>query len=230
MKDLSVIIPAAGSGKRMGGDISKQFLPLGGVTILVRTLRKFQDCERVERIVVVTSQDSIDRVEEYVQQWNISKVIRVIAGGEHRQDSVYQGLQTLSSFTPDIVMIHDAVRPFIREHEILAVADAATKYGAAVIGFQPKDTIKTSSDGIFYGETLDRAALWTVQTPQAFRWKVFQEASIRAHNDSFYGTDDAQLVERIGMRVKIVPGCSDNIKVTTPDDLDIAERLLLRRE
>ena len=230
MRDLSVIIPAAGVGKRMGGDVSKQFINIAGVPILVHTLRKFQECERVERIVIATSQQSIEHVNGYVRQWNVSKVVNVIAGGEHRQDSVFRGLQDLSRFDNTIVMIHDAVRPCIRSSDILAVADAAVEFGAAVIGVQPSDTIKTSGDKVFFSETLDRTTLWAVQTPQAFQWKIFYEASIQARKDAFYGTDDAQLVERLGFRVKIVPGCADNIKVTTPDDLDRAERLVERRK
>jgi 2-C-methyl-D-erythritol 4-phosphate cytidylyltransferase len=230
MRDLSVIIPAAGMGKRMGGDVNKQFMLLAGVPILVHTLRIFQECERVERIVVVTSQHSIEKVNGYVHKWNLSKIVNVIVGGEHRQDSVSKGLQDLSRFENTIVMIHDAVRPCVRSSDILAVADAAAEFGAAVVGVQPKDTIKTSRDGFFYSETLDRAILWAVQTPQAFQWKVFQEASLQARKDSFYGTDDAQLVERLGFRVKIVPGCTDNIKVTTPGDLDLAERLVKKRK
>ncbi len=230
MENISVIIPAAGVGKRMGGNVDKQFMLLAGVPILVHTLRVFQECERVRHIVVVTSLTSIACVKEYVQQWNISKVKDVIPGGVHRQDSVFNGLQALSHLTDDIVMIHDAVRPFIRQREILAVAEGAEKYGAAVIGVQPNDTIKISGDGIFYDATLDRAAIWAVQTPQAFQWKVLLEAAVKARNDSFYGTDDAQLVERLGAKVKIIPGCSDNIKITTPDDLELAERLFLRRK
>lgn len=230
MKDVSVIIPAAGEGKRMGGNVRKQFLLLDGVPILVHTLRTFQECERVRRIVVVTSGTTIDDVKDYVQRWNIHKVVSVVRGGVHRQDSVYEGMQSLLSFAPEIVMVHDAVRPFVRQRDIIAVADGAAESGAAVIGVQPKDTMKTSRDGIFYEATLDRSALWAVQTPQAFQWKIFYEACIKAHNDSFYGTDDAQLVERVGMKVKIIHGNSDNIKVTTPDDLELAERLFLRRK
>jgi 2-C-methyl-D-erythritol 4-phosphate cytidylyltransferase len=230
MKELSVIIPAAGAGKRMGGNVNKQFMMLGGVPIIIHTLRAFQECERVRQIVVVTTRDAIDRVKKDVQQLHYLKVGDVVCGGEHRQDSVYNGLQALSNFPTDIVMIHDAVRPLVHQSEIRAVADAAEEYGAAVIGVQPKDTIKASSDGVFYSMTLDRASLWAVQTPQAFRWQIFHEASKKAREESFYGTDDAQLVERFGIRVKIVPGSSDNIKVTTPDDLELAEHLILRRK
>ncbi len=230
MSDLSVIIPAAGVGKRMGGDVSKQFMLLAGIPILVHTIRVFEECERVGHIIVVTTQSSIDRVKEYVHTWNCLKVRNVISGGAHRQDSVYLGLQALSQSATDIVMIHDAVRPFIRQEEICTVADAAVKYGAAVVGLQPNDTIKTSLDGAFYNLTLDRATLWAVQTPQAFQWNIFYEASVKARNDSFYGTDDSQLVERLGMKVKIIPGSSDNIKITTAGDLELAERIFLRRK
>lgn len=220
------IIPAGGSGKRVGASIAKQYLLLHALPVLVRTLRVFQKAEVISDIIVVVPVDDVASVrKQVVEKYNLTKVVAVVAGGRERQDSVACGLRAVAAAC-DIVMVHDAVRPFVTENMIHRVAAAAAGCGAASLGVLAKDTIKeTTEDGIVQ-RTLPRRNLWQTQTPQAFSYDLLLRAYEAAEKDHYYGTDDASLVERIGAKVQMIAGSDENMKITTPEDMKMAESFL----
>jgi len=223
MRNINVIIGAAGSGKRMGAPVPKQFLKQSGKTILEQTVSKFAGCDFVKNIVVVTGEDYLDDCRRLCQNLAPEGMIHVTAGGRERQDSVYNAmlfLERQGAAEEDIVLVHDGVRPYVSREVILAVAEAAEKTGAAITAVPPKDTIRHIEEG-----TLDRGRLCCVQTPQGFRFGLLKEAFEKALSEGFYGTDDASLVERLGHAVSIVPGEYTNIKITTPEDLTMEMRI-----
>lgn len=223
MRNVNVIIGAAGSGKRMGAPIPKQFLKQGGKTILAQTVEKFAGCDFVKNIVIVTGGDYLDDCRRLCQGLVPEDMMHVIAGGKERQDSVYNAILFLEQRgvgTEDIVLVHDGVRPYVSKEVIFAVAAQAAETGAAIAAVSPKDTIRHIDDG-----TLDRSRLCCVQTPQGFRFGLLKEAFEKAMAEGFYGTDDASLVERLGHAVAIVPGEYTNIKITTPEDLTMEMRI-----
>ena len=223
MRNVNVIIGAAGSGKRMGAPLPKQFLKQNGKTILEQTVEKFAGCSFVERIVIVTGEEYLDDCRRLCQGLASEDVIHVIAGGKERQDSVYNAMRYLEKQgmqAEDIVLVHDGVRPYVSEAVIKAVAEEAGETGAAITAVPPKDTIRHVEEG-----TLDRSRLCCVQTPQGFRFGLLKEAFEKAMAEGFYGTDDASLVERLGHAVAIVPGEYTNIKITTPEDLTMEMRI-----
>jgi 2-C-methyl-D-erythritol 4-phosphate cytidylyltransferase len=224
---VSAIIPAAGSGARMGG-IKKPYMDLAGKPILAHTLTIFQQCPLVNSIVVVTAKDDEARcVQDVVTAYGIDKSLSIVAGGDTRQESVFNALQELSSNT-DVVVIHDAVRPFVTEEMILQSIDNANQYGSAIVAVPVKDTIKESDDG-FVMKTLDRYRLWAIQTPQTFKYDLIMKAHLYARDNSIQATDDAFLIEQIGHKVKLIMGSYENIKITTPEDIVIAKAILESR-
>jgi 2-C-methyl-D-erythritol 4-phosphate cytidylyltransferase len=222
---LGVVIVAAGSGKRMGTSESKQFLPLGDKPVLVHTLEAFAAVDQVDSIVLSVGASDIPRCEQFVKDFGLTKIYRIVAGGAERQDSVYRGLRALPGDT-EWVLVHDGVRPFVSRERIEACWRGAMKHEAAVLAVPVKDTIKTVAADGQITSTPDRRSLWAVQTPQAFRLSRLLEAHERAQAEGFMGTDDAMLIERIGGTVHVVEGDYRNIKLTTPDDLQWAEWLL----
>jgi 2-C-methyl-D-erythritol 4-phosphate cytidylyltransferase len=227
MADVAVVIPAGGRGKRMGGATPKQFLSLGGVPILERTIAAFHGARDVREIVLVVPAGCIPRARALVRRAGFAKVAAVVEGGKNRQESVFNGL-TVCTFRRGIVLVHDAVRPLVSRTAITSVIRAAGRYGAAVVGVPVKDTIKVESSRRpgFYAKTLRREYLWAVQTPQGFRFPLLWEAHRKARASGFTGTDDASLVERSGTPVRIVPGSEGNFKITTPRDRKLAEILI----
>ncbi|MGZ4162799.1 MAG: 2-C-methyl-D-erythritol 4-phosphate cytidylyltransferase [Tumebacillaceae bacterium] len=223
-----VIVVAAGSGSRMGADIKKQYLPLAGLPILVRTLQTLANCPRVARIVLVVAPDDIAYVSELVDTHQLRKIGAVVACGRERQESVYHGLQALLPETT-VVAVHDAARPLVTVEEVEAVIETAEESGAATLGVQVKDTIKRVVHGTVQ-ETLDRSELWAVHTPQAFRRDWLEEAHRKSIEQGGLGTDDASLVEWAGYPVVMVAGRYTNLKITTPEDLVLAEALWQRKE
>jgi 2-C-methyl-D-erythritol 4-phosphate cytidylyltransferase/2-C-methyl-D-erythritol 2,4-cyclodiphosphate synthase len=220
------IIPAGGSGKRVGASIAKQYLLLHTLPVLVHTLRVFQKAAAISDIILVVPGDDVAFVrEQMVEKYVLTKVAAVVTGGRERQDSVANGLRTVTAAC-DIVMVHDAVRPFVTEEMIVRVAAAAAGCGAASLGVLAKDTIKeTAGDGIVQ-RTLPRCNLWQTQTPQAFSYDLLLRAYEAAEKDHYYGTDDASLVERIGAKVQMITGSDENMKITTPEDVKMAESFL----
>ena len=222
-----LIVVAAGRGSRMGAEIKKQYLPLGGAPILVRTLQTLTASPVVDRVVLVVSPDDIESVRDLVREHAIGKIGDVVAGGAERQDSVLEGLRAVSP-EAEIVAVHDAARPLVSQEEILAVIEAAKEGGAATLGVPVKDTIKRVTGGLVR-ETLERAQLWAVHTPQAFRRDWLEEAHRRSVQLGGHGTDDASLVEWAGYPVQMVEGRYENLKITTPEDLLVAETLFQER-
>jgi 2-C-methyl-D-erythritol 4-phosphate cytidylyltransferase len=223
----SVIIPAAGAGERMGTAVSKQFLLLQGKPIIVHTLERFQMCGAVDEIIVAVQASSRLHVESLIGEFHLSKATKIVEGGRRRQDSVSNALSQLHSQT-EIVVVHDAVRPFVQQRVILDSIEKAKAYSAAVVAVRIKDTVKVGSDEGRFERTLDRSVLWLAQTPQTFRKQVLIDAYNNAGRDRLEATDDASLVELMKIRPAIVEGSFDNIKITTPEDLDLADVLARR--
>ncbi|MGE5315001.1 MAG: 2-C-methyl-D-erythritol 4-phosphate cytidylyltransferase [Acidobacteriota bacterium] len=223
----SVIIPAAGIGERMGSAIGKQFLSIKGTPIIIHTLRCFQASDAIDEIIIVTREESFAMLETLLAEASLSKVRPLVKGGARRQDSVAHGLAAVAPST-EIVLVHDAVRPFVRASTIAQVADAARHFGAAIAAVRAKDTIKQAGTDGRVAATLDRSLLWNVQTPQGFRTELLREAYARALEENFDATDDSMLVERLGIHPVIVEASYENIKITTPDDLLLGELLAER--
>ncbi|MEK0317559.1 2-C-methyl-D-erythritol 4-phosphate cytidylyltransferase [Cohnella sp. 56] len=224
--DWGAVIVAAGRGKRMGADRNKAYLPLAGRPVLAHTLEAFEACEAVGEIVIVAAAGEEDEAEALARELGLRKVKRVIAGGAERQDSVYAGLAALTS---EGALVHDAARPLVAPERIAACCRAAEESGAAALAVPVKDTIKLSDGGGMIVSTPERSLLWAVQTPQAFRRAELMDAHDRARADGAQATDDAMLLERLGRQVAIVESDYSNLKITTPEDLPIAELLLERR-
>jgi 2-C-methyl-D-erythritol 4-phosphate cytidylyltransferase / 2-C-methyl-D-erythritol 2,4-cyclodiphosphate synthase len=228
MKTVAVI-PAGGSGKRLKSHIAKQYLLLDGVPVLVQTLRAFQNSPDIDEIILaLPAEDIVHMRQELVEKYGLTKVVNAVAGGNERQDSVKNCLDAIAGVC-GIVVIHDAVRPFVTEELIGRVVGAARATGAAVAGVKTKDTIKEIKDDNIIGRTVPRERLWLAQTPQAFEFKLLKEAYKSAYNEKFYGTDDASLVERMGKEVKIIEASYENIKITTNEDMQIADALMKKR-
>jgi len=220
------IIVAGGSGNRMGNSRSKQYLLLGGVPILVHTLRTFERASAINHIILVVPENDIDYTRHsIIEQYQISKVKQIVAGGRQRQDSVRNGLDIVSDEN-EIVVIHDGVRPFVSEETINASVQKAFEEDAVTVGVAVKDTVKSVDRNGLIKKTLKRDTMWLTQTPQAFKIEIIKRAYQRAYEDNIYGTDDASLVERIDIKVRMINGSYDNIKITTPEDLELGEYLL----
>jgi 2-C-methyl-D-erythritol 4-phosphate cytidylyltransferase len=222
------IVPAAGSGTRIGGDIKKQFLPLKGKPIIIHTLQQFEHCPDVDEVALALPESAMSEMEAIVLRYRLHKVSKMVVGGVKRQDSVRNVLNRLMLKDSDIILVHDGVRPFIETKRISHLLKVCKEYDAAVLAVQPKETIRRSTGGGFFDQTLDRTALWLIQTPQAFRAKLLAKAFEKAKNDKFYSTDEAALVERLGVKIRIVEGSYDNIKITTPEDLELGQLIFDR--
>jgi 2-C-methyl-D-erythritol 4-phosphate cytidylyltransferase len=221
MVKVGVIIAAGGSGRRLGGSTPKQFLVLGTKTMLEISTRGFDSHPLVSEIVVVAPRKFVPRVSRIMRTARLGKVTCVVAGGATRQDSVWNGMNAMLPL-PDIILVHDAARPFVTKTVITRVIMGARKHGAAVVGVRVKDTIKVEKPRGFYARTLDRNSLWAVQTPQGFGGTLLMRAHRAARTGRFVGTDEASLVERLGRKVRIIEGNERNLKVTSPDDMEIA--------
>lgn len=227
MEKIGAIIPAAGSGQRMGGPAKKQFLMIKGEPILYHTLKAFFEGHNIFKIVIVAPLEAHDLTLEIV-----NKVIKVtnsevpfviVEGGETRQASVYQGIKVLS--TCDVIMVHDGVRPFVNLGAFLPSLSLLNVADGVSVGHPVIDTVKRVKEGLAI-ETLERSELWSVQTPQAFKYEVLKMAHEKAIEEGFLGTDDASLLEKYGYKVRLVEGQRSNIKITTPFDLIIAKAIL----
>ena len=222
---VGAIIPAAGRGKRIGASVPKQFLEIQGKPLLHHTLTVFASCKLIDYVVLVMPRTDVDETgDDWLNKYEI--VREVVVGGEQRQDSVYNGFNSLEEET-GIVVVHDGVRPFTTHQMITASVEAAQQHGAAITAIPVSDTVKQAADG-FVKQTVSRDGLWRVQTPQAFQYGLLKQAFKKAKKDSYYGTDEGSLVEYLGERVKIVPGSELNIKITREEDLILGESLLSR--
>ncbi len=241
-----VIIPAAGLGTRMApmpsamdskskkAPPSKQFTELAGTPILIHTIRRFAIVEEISEIWIALRENEIESFRDRLKQEApdlLKKNLEIVAGGEHRQQSVEHALNAVTASPDDIILVHDAVRPLVTGEIIHQVIEAAKKYGAAIAGLPAVDTVKQverTSEGAIIKATIPRAGVVLAQTPQGFRYDVIKKAFDEATADGFTGTDEASLVERAGHEVAVVMGSPKNLKITTPGDMELAEFYLGR--
>lgn len=226
---VTAVIPAGGQGRRLGAGEAKQYLLLNGIPLLVHTLRSFQDAPVIDDIVLVVPAGDKARIEEeLLGPFTLTKVRHIVAGGKERQDSVRHGLVVLDNDC-ELVVIHDAARPLVSPALIARAVREARREGAVTVGIPAGDTIKEcNGEGRVIG-TLPRERIWITQTPQVFRREIIVAAHGQARKDKFSGTDDAMLVERMGVPVKMLPGDPANIKITTAGDLAWAECILTEK-
>jgi len=221
------IIPAAGTGLRMGGATPKQFLSLEGIPIFVHTLRKFAASEAIDEIFLGVRPEDMDRASSEISTEHFAKAVRLVAGGASRQETVARCLNQAPMDT-EVVVVHDAVRPFIELTMIRQIVEAARQDGAAILGIPSVDTVKKVERQTILG-TIPRERIVLAQTPQAFRYALLRQAFDRALGEGYYGTDESSLVEHDGHEVKVLMGSDRNIKITKPSDLPLA-RLYIAQE
>lgn len=228
MKDKVVaIVPAAGLGRRFGPGTNKSFKTLMGKPLLLWALETLETIDEITEIIPVLKEEDMEKGVEIFEEFGLSKIKRIAPGGKERQDSVYNGLKQVDDNT-GIVVIHDGVRPLVGKNLIQESIRQLRDCDGIIPGVPPKDTIKEIKDSIVR-RTLKRDSLWAVQTPQVFFYKILYAAYEKAMMDGFYTTDDAAIVERYGGRIKVIMGSYNNIKITTPEDLLIAEFLLSKK-
>lgn len=222
---IIAIIAAGGQGKRIAGNLPKQFLMLKDKPILAYTVEKFERCELIDEIILVVPEDYLAYCSQaIVDKYGFKKVRKVTCGGKERQDSVYLGLKACPN-TTSIVVVHNGVRPLISVDKISESIRICEKKKAVVLAMPVKETVKRVEQGNII-TTLDRDKIWLIQTPQTFEYKLIMDAYQKAEKDNFVGTDDSALVERLGHEVTVLEGDYKNIKITTIEDLQIAEKLL----
>lgn len=228
MNQLAVIIPAAGSGSRLGSKVPKPFIEIEGRPILSYTLTSFLDVPRLSQVILAVSSDQVTRAEQLVSgvlAEHKDVTVDIVEGGRERQFSIHNALRSVHSDV-ELVAVHDAVRPFVHPDHIEACCRAALNYDGAVLGVPAKDTIKHITPETEIRDTPDRSLLWQAQTPQVFRKEILVRAYESAIAEGFVGTDDSSLVERIGGKVKMVEGGRENLKITYPIDLEVAKLII----
>jgi 2-C-methyl-D-erythritol 4-phosphate cytidylyltransferase len=225
------IVPSAGLGKRFGPGLNKPFQNLGGKSLIIRTLETLHSVPEVQEIIPVLKGQDMEYAQKMFEQRRLTKIKRIAPGGKERQDSVFKGLKLVEN-KDCLILIHDGVRPLIEKEvieralqEMLVSASEGKGIDGIVLGVPVKDTIKEAESGLVK-KTLKREALWAIQTPQIFPYKKIVQAYEKAMREGFYTTDDSALIEKYGGKVKVVMGSYRNIKITTPEDLEIAEVLL----
>ncbi|MBW2974285.1 2-C-methyl-D-erythritol 4-phosphate cytidylyltransferase [Candidatus Woesearchaeota archaeon] len=220
------IIVAAGKGKRMGNKLNKVLLLLNDEPVICHSIRPFEDSALIDRIILVANSDDVADLGNLMKEKRFRKV-EIVEGGKERQDSVYNGLRLLKDAREDdIVIVHNGSNPFVSPGLIEEVVKAAKEDGACAAAFRAGDTVKEADEDDFVIRTFDRKRLWQMQTPQAARYRLLVRAFVKAYNDSYYGTDDAELIERLGEAVKIVECGRENFKITTPLDLENARMIM----
>ena len=221
---VAAIVPAAGSGKRLGARTKKPFVLLAGKPLITYALKTLGSSKYIDQIYVAVDPGSIGRLKGIISRYGIRKVVKVVAGASTRAGSVKNCFDLVDPLC-DIVLIHDGARPFPGDSDIMNSVLLAGKFGGCVTAIPMTDTVKLAGKGLFVKKTIDRSSLWRAQTPQAFRYGILKKA-LNAVMDISNVTDDASMLERLGSPVKILKGSSRNIKVTTKEDLKIAEVLI----
>lgn len=222
MKTIA-IIPSAGVGKRYGTEIPKQYTELAGIPVIIHTLKNFEKCEEIDGIILSINNDWRGFLKESLKKWGITKVTEMVEGGAERQDSIFNAFKNQAFKNAEIVLVHDAVRPFASVELLKNVIAAAREFGAAVPAMSLKETIKEIDENNFVVKTHERKFLKSVQTPQGFTKEILLKSYEKAAMENFIGTDDASVVEFAGFEVKIIDGIEENIKLTTPMDRKFAE-------
>jgi 2-C-methyl-D-erythritol 4-phosphate cytidylyltransferase / 2-C-methyl-D-erythritol 2,4-cyclodiphosphate synthase len=228
MQRATAIIAAGGAGLRMGTSTPKQFSELLGIPVLIRTIRAFRRVPAIGAIIVVAPARHLERTQALLALYQLADRCTVVSGGKLRQDSVRIGLALVAPDCP-LVAVHDGARPLIAPQDIQRCLDAAARYGAAIMGVPVKDTLKSVAADRCLRHTVEREELWQAQTPQAARTSLLKEAFARADQDGFVGTDEASLLEHGGWPVMMVEGSETNLKITRPDDLSMAEAILMQK-
>lgn len=221
----SVVIVSAGKGSRMKANINKQFLKIRDKEVIAHTIDKFYNNKNIKEVIIVIREDEKEFFDENIIKKYRYKDIKIAFGGQERQDSVYNGLKVVDQ-NCEIVLIHDGARPFVSNEIIEKSIENAKKYNSAIVGVPVKDTIKIVNEYNDVVNTPNRSTLWSIQTPQVFDYSLIMKAHEKAKNDKYYGTDDSMLMEYLGYNVRVVEGSYNNIKITTPEDLKIAEEIL----
>jgi len=221
----SAVIAAAGQGERMGAGINKMFMTMLDKPLIYYTLNTFEQCDSVDEIVIVTREEDIIPMRDIAENFGIYKVSKIVAGGDTRQQSVRRGIEEVNE-SAEIILIHDGARPFVTNDELESLIDETYVTGACALGTKVKDTIKRVGGENIITETPERDNLRAVATPQAFNAAMIKEAHRRAEEDGFCGTDDCALAERLGVKVKIIECSYNNIKITTPEDVYVGEKIL----
>jgi 2-C-methyl-D-erythritol 4-phosphate cytidylyltransferase len=227
------IFPAAGLGTRMAGPQPKQFLALNGIPILIHSLRAFAEVKRITQIYVAVRKPEMERTRAQAAEYGLNGRVKVVEGGDNRQESVVNALAAVPATDDDIILVHDAVRPLIDAATIERTIDAVIEHGAAIVGLPAIDTIKQverTAHGALVTATIPREFIVLAQTPQGFRFGLLERAFAEATADGFVGTDEASVVERAGLPVAVVHGSQVNLKITQPGDLELAEFYLRQRQ
>lgn len=230
---VHAILGAGGNGTRMRNPMNKSFMLLRGKPVLAYSLQLFQEMPEIHDVTIVINKDWQSHLMELLNRYRITKVKEIVQGGKERQDSMRNAMEALARHAPandDLVLVHNAANPLVTKEIIRECIRAAQLHRASVAGYRVKDTIKRVHDDGKIIETLNRNELWGMQTPQCMEFGLYYQAHEKAKRENFMGTDDVQLVERLGVKAQVVDGGYDNIKITTPEDLLHAERILEKRE
>ena len=225
---VSCILAAGGSGTRMGAEVNKIFLDILGFPVIARTLSVLNNSKYIDEIIIVTKEQDLAGCHDIVREFNINKVKTITVGGSTRQESVRNGLFEVSG-NADIVMVHDAARPLVTPYHLEEVINAAKEYGAAALGVPEKNTLKQIDSDGFIAQTVDRSMIYAIHTPQVFAKELIERMYKYAEENGISATDDCMLAEILGEKIKMVEDSYENIKITTPDDLIIAEQILENR-
>lgn len=224
-KFVTAFIAAAGMGKRMNMGINKQFLSIGNIPVLAHTIKKLEQSKYIDFLIIIIKETDILYLSDIINKFKINLDYKIVYGGKERQDSIYNGLINMPPET-DIVLTHDGARPFVSVEKIDEAIEKVNETGACVLANRVKDTIKVSLDGETVDYTPNRNMLWQVQTPQVFERDILLKAYNQAYAEDYYGTDDCSLVEKTGVKVKLINNSYDNIKITTKEDLHFAKTLI----
>lgn len=216
---IKLIIPASGKGIRFGGNLPKQFLKIDGKEILAHSVSAFHSVKSIDEIIISTRKEYFERIKLIIRKNNFYKVKRIVEGGKLRQDSVYRGLMNLECGEKDLILIHDAVRPFVSPEIILKIIKTLKKEKCVVPGLPVSETMKKTDGKNYVMKTIDRENLWSIQTPQGFRCDILKKSFEKAIRDNFTGTDESSLAEYSGYRVKVIKGERENIKITLKEDV-----------
>ncbi|MCI8331411.1 MAG: 2-C-methyl-D-erythritol 4-phosphate cytidylyltransferase [Clostridiales bacterium] len=220
---ISAILLAGGSSTRMGGTLSKQMALLNGIPVIVRTIMAFEQNEAIDEIIIAAKKEEMIRYKEFAKLYKFTKVKAIVSGGENRQESAFRCIHKLNPQC-DFILIHDGARPLVSQKNIEDTLKAAIKYNCACAASRAKDTVKIATALDFIESTPNRERVWQALTPQVFKADIYRAAAYMAKKDNFEGTDDCSLVERLGFKIKLVDCGYQNIKITTLEDLAVAEQ------
>lgn len=218
---IFAIIPSGGSGMRMNNPLPKQYLRINGKEIIAYTLEIFQKCDLIDEIIIAAQKNYFDLLQTIKKNYSISKISKIVEGGEERQHSVFNALKSINAKENDLIVVHDAVRPLLPQDLLKNTIATANRFGSAVAALKAKDTLIKGNDSIL--SYVDRNEYYYAQTPQIFRYKILFEAMKNAESNQFIGTDESMLVHRLGYEIKIVEGSSLNFKITSQDDIKLLQ-------